>query len=209
MPLITIDHPLVEHKTSLLRDVDTKPAEFRALVREISSLLSYEACRELALKPVKTPTWTGSHGAFNRLATPSPLLVPILRAGVGMLDGALSMLPNAVVCFMGIYRDEKTAKPNVYYQNFPEDVKDRPAFVIDPMLATGGSCLVAVEKLFEKGVSDVSVISILGAPEGVRAIEKKHRSVKVFLGSLEERLDERAFIIPGLGDAGDRLFETT
>lgn len=203
------DHPLISHKLSVLRDKDTPSPVFRALTAELVTLLAYEATRNIHVekKPLVTPVGP-TEGM--KLAKPRPVVVPILRAGLGMLEGMVQLLPSAEVGFLGMVRDEETLQPSVYAERMPEDLSDRQCFVLDPMLATGGSLLEAIRFLSAKGASDITAVCLIGAPEGLRAVEEGTHGlpVTVVLGSLDEKLNEKGFIVPGLGDAGDRLYGT-
>ncbi len=202
-----IDHPLIRHKITLLRATDTKPIVFRALVREISQLMMYEATRDLAetTRGIETPL-TGMDAPT--LAKPYPVLVSIMRAGNAMLDGALDMLPMAGVAHIGIFRDHDTLEANEYYFNGPPDIAERRNIVVDPMLATANSSIAAVARLKEKGVTDLRLVSIITAPEGLAAFAGAHSDVPVLAGVVDERLNDKGYIVPGLGDAGDRSFAT-
>lgn len=202
-----IDHPLVRHKISLLRDQNTRPVVFRTLVREIAQLMTYEATRDLALadREIETPM---TRMTAQVLAEPLPVLVSILRAGNAMLDGVLDLIPTASVAHIGMYRDHETLQAVEYSFNGPPDIAERRNLIVDPMLATANSSSAAISRLKEKGVRDMRLISILAAPEGLAALAAAHPDVSVFVGALDERLDERGYIIPGLGDAGDRAFDT-
>ncbi|MFT4219239.1 MAG: uracil phosphoribosyltransferase [Microbacterium sp.] len=203
------DHPLITHKLTMLRDERTPSPMFRQLVEELVTLLAYEATRNVRVSPVEITTpVTATTGVL--VSDPLPMVVPILRAGLGMLEGMVKLLPTAEVGFLGMARDEETLEPTTYAERLPDDLSDRQCFVLDPMLATGGSLGAAMEFLFRRGAKDVTAICILGAPEGVAAIEKavEGRDVTLVLGALDERLNERGFIVPGLGDAGDRLYGT-
>ena len=203
------DHPLITHKLTVLRDERTPSPMFRQLVEELVTLLAYEATRNVHVDPVaiRTPV-TETTGV--KLSEPRPLVVPILRAGLGMLEGMVKLMPTAEVGFLGMLRDEVTLQPATYAERLPDDLSDRQCFVLDPMLATGGSLGAAIDFLFARGAQDVTAICILGAPEGVAAIQKQvgDRDVTLVLGALDERLDEQGYIVPGLGDAGDRLYGT-
>ena len=202
-----VDHPLVSHKLTTLRDVHTDSPTFRSLTDELVTLLAYEATREVRVEPheIVTPV---APATGVRLARPAPLVVPILRAGLGMLDGMTRLLPTAEVGFLGMVRDETTLQPTTYATRLPEDLSDRQCFVLDPMLATGGSLAAAMQYLFDRGAVDITAICLIGAPEGLGAVEKamEGRDVTVVLGALDERLNEHGYIVPGLGDAGDRLY---
>ena len=201
------DHPLVAHKITLLRDATTPSSTFRSLAEELVILLGYEATRELNTDAVTvtTPVATAQGTALSR---PRPLIVPILRAGLGLLDGMLRLLPTAEVGFIGMVRNEKTLQPSIYAERVPKDLSGRQAFVLDPMLATGGSLIGTLDYLFGRGVEQVIAVCLIGAPEGVAAVEKAmgDRDVTLVLGSLDEKLNEFGYIVPGLGDAGDRLY---
>lgn len=204
------DHPLITHKLTVLRDENTPSPTFRHLVSELMTLLAYEATRDVRVTPkeIQTPV---KKTTGVRIAEPTPLIVPILRAGLGMLDGMTALLPTAEVGFLGMARNEETLEPYTYAERLPDDLRERQCFVLDPMLATGGSLAAAIKYLFDRGAVDVTAICILGTPEGVARIEQDfgdHENLTVVLGAIDEGLDERGFIVPGLGDAGDRLYGT-
>ena len=203
------DHPLITHKLTVLRDERTPSPVFRALIEELVTLLAYEATRNVRVEKVtvRTPVAEASGLA---IAKPRPLVVPILRAGLGMLAGMVKLVPTAEVGFLGMVRDEKTLQPAIYAERLPDDLSNRQCFVLDPMLATGGSLLAAINYLFERGAVDVTAVCLIGAPEGLAAIEEATagREVTIVLGALDEKLNENAYIVPGLGDAGDRLYGT-
>lgn len=207
MRVLIADHPLVTHKLTVLRNKQTPPPIFRMLVEELMTLLGYEATREVRVHPIdiETPVapTTGVH-----LSEPAPLIVPILRAGLGMLDGMVKLLPTAEVGFLGMARDEETLQPVTYAERLPDSLEGRQCYVLDPMLATGGSLAAAIEFLFARGADDVTAVCLLGTPEGLELLERTvgDRRVKLVLGALDERLNEHAYIVPGLGDAGDRLY---
>ena len=209
MQVHVADHPLISHKLSLLRDQSTSSPQFRALTSELVALLAYEATRNIRVEPreITTPVSTM---LGTRLAEPRPVVVPILRAGLGMLEGMVQLLPSAEVGFLGMVRNEETLEPSVYAERLPENLSNRQCFILDPMLATGGSLLQAIDFIFDKGATDVTAVCILGAPEGLAAIEKATagRNLTIVLGALDEKLNEQGFIVPGLGDAGDRLYGT-
>lgn len=202
-----MDHPLIQHKISYIRNEEVGTKEFREVVGEIASLMCYEATRDLKLQDVviKTPICEtiGKELTGKKLA-----VVPILRAGLGMVDGMLMLIPTAKVGHIGLYRDPETFEPVEYYCKLPADCDDREVFVVDPMLATGGSSSAAIQLLKEKGVKRIRFMCILAAPEGVERMQKEHPDVDLYIGALDERLDEHKYIIPGLGDAGDRIFGT-
>lgn len=203
------DHPLVTHKLTVLRDRTTPSPTFRALTNELVTLLAYEATRLVRTVPVTIETPVASTEGLA-MADPKPLVVPILRAGLGMLEGMTSLLPSAEVGFLGMVRNEETLEPAVYAERLPADLRDRQCFVLDPMLATGGSLIAAIEYLLRRDAVDVTAVCLLAAPEGLAAVERamEGRDVSIVLGALDERLDERGYIVPGLGDAGDRLYGT-
>jgi uracil phosphoribosyltransferase len=207
MRVIVAEHPLVTHKLTILRDKTTPSPIFRTLVDELMTLLAYEATRDVRVvaHQIETPV-APTEGVI--LAEPGPLIVPILRAGLGMLDGLLRLLPSAETGFLGMVRDETTLQPSVYAERLPADLTDRQCYVLDPMLATGGSLIAAIEFLFERGATDVTAVCLLGSPEGLAAVKTAvgSRDVTLVLGALDERLNEHGYIVPGLGDAGDRLY---
>jgi len=207
MRLHVADHPLITHKLTVLRDKTTPSPTFRALVEELVTLLAYEATRNVRTEVVQIETPVAvTNGLW--ISEPRPLVVPILRAGLGMLEGMVKLLPTAEVGFLGMMRDEETLKPTTYANRLPDDLSDRQCFVLDPMLATGGSLIAAIEFLFERGAVDVTAVCLIGSPEGVKAVEAafEGRDVTIVLGALDEKLNEVGYIVPGLGDAGDRLY---
>ncbi|WP_111467220.1 uracil phosphoribosyltransferase [Microbacterium suaedae] len=203
------DHPLITHKLTVLRDKSTPSPVFRQLTEELMTLLAYEATRNVRVQDceINTPVTT-TIGV--KIADPKPLVVPILRAGLGMLEGMTKLIPTAEVGFLGIVRDERTLKPTTYAERLPDDLAGRQCFVLDPMLATGGSLAAAIKFLFDRGATDVTAVCLLGTPEGVRAIDSLvgDRDVNLVLGAMDEGLNEKGYIVPGLGDAGDRLYGT-
>jgi uracil phosphoribosyltransferase len=202
-----VDHPLVQEKLRLLRDVSTSPKEFRALLAEVSVLLAYEALRDLPLETVSVETPVATASAV-RLRNGQPVLVPILRAGLGMSDGILRVVPEASVGHIGLYRDHDTHQPVEYYRKLPADIAGRDVLLLDPMLATGGSAVAALDLLKSVGVRSLRLICLVAAPEGVRAVAAAHPDVPMFGAALDSHLNQDAYIVPGLGDAGDRLFGT-
>ena len=208
MRLHVADHPLVAHKLTVLRNKDTTSPTFRLLVDELVTLLAYEATREVRTEPhaIVTPV---AETVGTRLADPQPLVVPILRAGLGMLDGMTRLLPTAEVGFLGMRRDEETLEAITYANRLPDDLLGRQCFLLDPMLATGGTLVAAINYLFELGARDVTAVCLLAAPEGLALLEEAigdRLDVKVVVAAVDERLNEKAYIVPGLGDAGDRLY---
>ena len=205
--VMIMDHPLIQHKIGLIRRKDTGSRDFRALISEIAMYMCYEATRDLKLQDVEIETpickMVGKELSGKKLA-----VVPILRAGLGMVDGMLSMIPAAKVGHIGLYRDPETYEPVEYYCKLPADCDEREVFVVDPMLATGGSSVAAIQMLKEKGVKQIRCMCIIAAPEGVERMQKEHPDVDIYIGALDEKLNEHKYIIPGLGDAGDRIFGT-
>lgn len=209
MRVFVADHPLISHKLTVLRNEETPQPIFKQLIEELMTLLAYEATREVRVKDIEiqTPVTTT---IGKKLSEPLPLVVPILRAGLGMLEGMTRLVPTAEVGFLGMVRDEETHEPLTYAERLPESLEGRQCFVLDPMLATGGSLAAAVEYLFERGADDVTAICVLGTPEGVEKLKEVSdgRNITLVLGALDEGLNEEAFIVPGLGDAGDRMYGT-
>ena len=206
MSLLVVDHPLVAHRITVLRDENTTSPVFRRAVSEIAALLAYEATRELHVERISVRTPTGLEADGVRLQAPGPLLVPILRAGLGLLDGFLSVLPEAEVGMVGLRRNEETFEPEQYAQKLPANLKGRDVFVLDPMLATGGSLAFCCQLLIDKGAEQITAVSVIAAPEGVKRVRDACPNVRIVTAALDPALNERAFIVPGLGDAGDRLF---
>lgn len=201
------DHPLILHKLSILRDKHTGVKEFRELVGEIAGLMCYEATRNLSVEEVMVETPVAPAKCY-RLAGKKLAIVPILRAGIGMVDGMLSLLPSAKVGHIGLFRDPETLEPVKYYYKMPPDIADRDVFVVDPMLATGGSAIAAIDFLKEDGVQRIMLLNIIAAPEGVAAVQAAHPDVEIYVAALDEKLNDHGYIVPGLGDAGDRIFGT-
>lgn len=201
------DHPLIQHKLSVLRDKSTSVKEFRELVSEIAMLMCYEATRDLQLEDVDVETPVAvAH--CKRLAGKKLAVVPILRAGLGMVDGMVNMIPNAKVGHVGLFRDPATLEPVKYYFKMPPDIAERDVIVVDPMLATGGSASAAITFIKETGAQHVKLMCVIGAPEGVARMQKDHPDVDIFVAALDDHLNEHGYIVPGLGDAGDRIFGT-
>ena len=201
------DHPLIQHKTGMLRKTETNVKDFRELVKEIGMLMTYEATRDLPLVDVdiETPICATK---VKQLSGEDIAIVPILRAGLGMVDGMLAMVPNAKVGHIGLYRDPDTHQPVEYYCKLPNDIDKRQVFVVDPMLATGGSAAAAIDFIKEKGGKKIIFMCLIAAPEGIEVLHKAHPDVDIFIAAKDEKLNEHAYIVPGLGDAGDRLFGT-
>ena len=208
MSTVTVmNHPLIEHKISILRSKDTGNMQFRQLVEEIATLICYEATRDLPLEEVKVETPMGI-ATCKRIAGKKLAIVPILRAGLGMVDGMVAMMPNVKVGHIGLFRDPETLEPVKYYFKMPADVTERDCIVVDPMLATGGSAVAAVKFLKEAGVRSIKLMSIIGAPEGIKAMQEAHPDVNIYVAAQDECLNDIGYIVPGLGDAGDRIFGT-
>lgn len=201
------DHPLIQHKTALIRMKDTSTKDFRELVREIARLMCFESTRHLPLKEaeIETPICKTK---VNMLDGEDVAIVPILRAGLGMVDGFLDLVPNAKVGFVGLYRDPDTHEPVEYYCKLPNDIAEREVFVLDPMLATGGSAVAAIDFVKERGAKKITFMCLIAAPEGIEVMQEKHPDVDIYIAAKDECLNEHAYIVPGLGDAGDRIYGT-
>ena len=202
-----IKHPLIDHKMTILRKKETSSMEFRQLVNEISTLMGYEVTRDLETEDIEIETPIAKT-VGKRISGKKIGIVPILRAGVGMVEGLLTIIPAARVGHIGMYRDPKTLKPVTYYSKLPKDVASRQMIIVDPMLATGGSLIEAIDELKRNGAKNIKSINLLAAPEGLKAVEEAHPDVEIYIAALDEKLNEDKYIVPGLGDAGDRLFGT-
>ena len=205
--VVVMDHPLIQHKIGIIRREETGSKDFRTLVSEIAMLMCYEATRDLKLTDVEINTPI-CKTTVKELKGKKLAVVPILRAGLGMVDGMLNMIPAAKVGHIGLYRDPETLEPVEYYCKLPADCANREVFVVDPMLATGGSSVAAIQMLKDKGVKNIRLMCIIAAPEGVERMKKEHPDVDLYIGSLDEKLNDHGYIVPGLGDAGDRIFGT-
>ena len=204
---VIFDHPLIQHKLAVLRDKDTPSKDFRILVSEIAMLMTYEVTRDLPLKDVQIETPMTTMTA-KKLAGKKLAVVPILRAGLGMVDGVLNIIPSARIGHIGLYRDHETLEPVEYYCKLPADIEEREVLVVDPMLATGGSAIDAISQIKKRNPKHIRFVCIIAAPEGLDALTAAHPDVDVFCAALDERLNEKGYILPGLGDAGDRIFGT-
>jgi len=205
--LFVMDHPLIQHKISLIRDKKTGTKDFRDLVSEIAMLMAYEVTRDLPLKEVEIETPVAA--AKTKVISGKTIgVIPILRAGLGMVDGMLSLVPAAKVGHIGLYRDPETLRPVEYYCKLPTDAADRDMIIVDPMLATGGSANGAIELLKKHGVGHIKLVCLIAAPEGIEAVQAEHDDVDIFIGAVDDHLNDHGYIVPGLGDAGDRLFGT-
>ena len=204
--LVIFNHPLMHHKLTLIRNEQTCTKDFRETVEEISMLMAYEVTRDLPTveKKVKTPIATMK----GKVLAKEVVIVPIIRAGIGMVDGILKLIPTAKVGYVGVYRDDKTLLPHEYYVKLPEKLDEATILVVDPMLATGGSASHTIDLLKKRNAKDISYVGIVGAPEGVKVLQEKHPDVNIFLAALDEKLNENGYIVPGLGDCGDRLYGT-
>ena len=202
-----LDHPLIQHKLAILRSKNTPVKEFRELIGEISGLMCYEATRNLPTREVEVQTPVAV-AKCRRLAGKKLAIVPILRAGLGMVDAMVDLIPSAKIGHIGLYRDPETHLPVEYYCKLPEDIENRHVFVVDPMLATGGSAVAAIDFLKQHGCQNITMMNIIGCPEGVKAVQEAHPDVELYLAAVDEKLNEHAYIVPGLGDAGDRIFGT-
>lgn len=205
--LILMDHPLIKHKITMIRDINTGSKDFRELVTELSTLMAYEVTRDFPLEEIEIET------PITKMMSPvisgkKVGLIPILRAGLGMVDGMLNLIPAAKVGHIGLYRDPETLMPVEYYCKLPMDIADRDLIILDPMLATGGSSIAAIKFLKNSGAKNIKLVCLIGAPEGVEAVQKAAPDVDIYLAALDEKLNDHAYIVPGLGDAGDRLFGT-
>ena len=205
--VLVLDHPLIQHKLAILRNENTAVKEFRELISEIAGLMCYEATRNLPTREVEVQTPVAK-AKCRMLAGKKLAIVPVLRAGLGMVDSMVDLIPSAKIGHIGLYRDPVTHKPVEYYCKLPDDIANRQVYVVDPMLATGGSAVAAIDFLKEHGCKNITMMNIIGCPEGVQAVQEAHPDVDIYLAAMDEKLNEHAYIVPGLGDAGDRIFGT-
>ena len=205
--VVVMNHPLIAHKISIIRRKETGTREFRDMVSEIGALITYEATKDLKLQDVEIETPI-CKTTVKELAGKKLAVIPILRAGLGMVEGVLTMIPSAKVGHIGLYRNEETLEPVEYYCKIPKDCSERDVFVVDPMLATGGSAIAAIQMLKNRGVKNMRFLCVIAAPEGVKKLQEAHPDVDIYIGALDEHLNENGYIVPGLGDAGDRIFGT-
>ena len=202
-----LDHPLIQHKLAVLRDKNTPVKEFRELISEIAGLMCYEATRNLPTMEVEVETPVAV-AKCRKLAGKKLAIIPILRAGLGMVDSIVDLIPSAKIGHIGLYRDPETHLPVEYYCKLPEDIENRQIYVVDPMLATGGSAIAAIDFLKKRGCKHIVMMNVIGCPEGVKAVQEAHPDVELYLAAVDEKLNDHAYIVPGLGDAGDRIFGT-
>ncbi|MFD1244244.1 uracil phosphoribosyltransferase [Paralysiella testudinis] len=207
MNITIIEHPLVRHKLSLMREADCSTYRFRTLTKELARLMAYEASRDFATEVFTLQGWCGDIEA-HRIKGKTVTIVPILRAGLGMLDGVLDLIPTAKISVVGLQRDEETLQPVSYFEKFVDDMDKRPALIIDPMLATGGSMVATIDLLKKKGCKNIKALVLVAAPEGVKVVNEAHPDVTIYTAALDSHLNENGYIIPGLGDAGDKIFGT-
>ena len=205
--VVVMDHPLIAHKIGIIRRKETGTREFRDMVSEIGALITYEATKDLKLQDVEIETPI-CKTTVKELAGKKLAVIPILRAGLGMVEGVMTMIPSAKVGHIGLYRNEETLEPVEYYCKIPKDCSERDVFVVDPMLATGGSAIAAIQMLKNRGVKNMRFLCVIAAPEGVKKLQEAHPDVDIYIGALDEHLNENGYIVPGLGDAGDRIFGT-
>ena len=204
--LEVLNHPLITHKLTIMRNKNTGTKDFRENLDEIAELMAYEICRDLPVRPIEIETPMGKTTGYE--LSKEVVIVPILRAGIGLLDGIRRLVPTAKVGFIGMYRDEETLEPHEYFAKFPKNLDESIVMIVDPMLATGGSACDAISLIKERGANNIKMVCLVGAPEGVKAVQEKHPDVDIYLAALDERLNDIGYIVPGLGDAGDRIFGT-
>jgi uracil phosphoribosyltransferase len=208
MSVHEIKHPLILHKVGLMRAAGISSKDFRELAGEVGNLLTYEATRDLQTEPVEIKGWTGKPIQIKKIKGKKITIVPILRAGLGMLDGVLKLIPNAKISVVGFYRDEQTLQPVAYFDKVVKDVEKRTALIVDPMLATGGTLVATIDLLKSKGCQKILGLFLVAAPEGIKSVVEKHPDVDIYVAAIDQKLDENGYILPGLGDAGDKIFGT-
>lgn len=208
MPVHEIHHPLIQHKIGLMREQGISSKDFRELASEVGNLLTYEATRELQTEDIETTAWNGQKIVIKKIKGKKITVVPILRAGLGMLDGVLMLIPNAKISVVGLYRDEETLQPVAYFDKVVKDVSKRTALIVDPMLATGGTLIATIDLLKQKGCKRIMGLFLVAAPEGLEAVKKAHPDIEIYTASIDDRLNDQGYILPGLGDAGDKIFGT-
>ncbi|AYA65225.1 uracil phosphoribosyltransferase [Alteromonas sp. RKMC-009] len=208
MAVHEIKHPLIQHKIGLMREASVPSKDFRELASEVGNLLTYEATRDLPTETAQIEGWTGEKLNVEQIKGKKITIVPILRAGLGMLDGVLQLIPNARISVVGLYRDEETLEPVPYFDKVVKDIDARTALIVDPMLATGGTLIATIDLLKQKGCEHIMGLFLVAAPEGIEAVQKVHPDVDIYTASIDERLNEKGYILPGLGDAGDKIFGT-
>ncbi len=208
MAVHEITHPLIAHKLGLMRNAKISSKDFRELASEVGNLLTYEATRTLPTERAKIRSWSGDEVEVRQIKGKKITIVPILRAGLGMLDGVLELIPNAKISVVGLYRDEETLQPVAYFDKVVKNIDERTALIVDPMLATGGTLIATIDLLKKKGCTKIMGLFLVAAPEGIRAVVDAHPDVDIFTAAIDERLNEKGYILPGLGDAGDKIFGT-
>ena len=208
MAVHQINHPLIQHKLGLMREAGLRSKHFRELASEVGNLLTYEATRELETETVSIDGWAGTPINVQRIKGKKITVVPILRAGLGMLDGVMNLIPNAKISVVGLYRNEETLQPVAYFDKVVKDVAERTALIVDPMLATGGTLIATIDLLKQKGCEHIMGLFLVAAPEGIKAVTEAHPDVDIFTAAIDERLNDQGYILPGLGDAGDKIFGT-
>jgi uracil phosphoribosyltransferase len=208
MAVKEIKHPLIQHKLGLMRGAGISSKDFRELASEVGNLLTYEATRELKTETVQIEGWTGEAININKIKGKKITVVPILRAGLGMLDGVMQLIPNAKISVVGLYRDEQSLQPVAYFDKVVKDISQRTALIVDPMLATGGTLIATIDLLKQKGCKHIMGLFLVAAPEGIASVQEKHPDVDIYTAAIDERLNEKGYILPGLGDAGDKIFGT-
>jgi uracil phosphoribosyltransferase len=208
MPVYEIHHPLIQHKIGLMREQGISSKDFRELASEVGNLLTYEATRELETEVVEITAWDGQKILIKKIKGKKITVVPILRAGLGMLDGVLRLIPNAKISVVGLYRDEDTLQPVAYFDKVVKDVAKRTALIVDPMLATGGTLIATIDLLKQKGCKHIMGLFLVAAPEGLAAVKNAHPDVEIYTAAIDDKLNEQGYILPGLGDAGDKIFGT-